>query len=140
VEIRFQTPYQFLFIHQNVKHLLLLWKKENTKQLYIVEEENTSLVLRYPGETYVEMILDQVEPVFFQELETEEATFSVALGATFSFQDKLIGMYYAPDNPSEQLYFFEIQEDKIVEISDEDYPVIVQHFIKEFPDYIANEA
>ncbi|SFJ22474.1 hypothetical protein [Thermoflavimicrobium dichotomicum] len=138
MEIRFQTPYQYLFIHQNVKHLLLLWKKERKKEIYVVHEENNTLYLRYPGETYTEIVLDQISPIFFQQLETEEGAFQAVLGATFEYRGKLIGMYYPQENPTEQLYFFEIREDKILEIPDEEYESVVQTFIREFPEYIAN--
>lgn len=138
MQIRFQTPHQYLFIHQNVKHLLLLWKKERKRELYIVEEEGTDTVfLRFPGETYVEMVLQEIEPIFFQRLETETGPFPAILGATFPYQERLIAMYYHRDNPAEELYFFEIQGEKLIEIKEEEYQKVVQTFMDEFPEYMA---
>ncbi|MBA4496253.1 hypothetical protein ACFO25_19770 [Paenactinomyces guangxiensis] len=138
MQIRFQTPYQYLFIHQNVKHLLLLWKKERKRELYIIEEENDgTLLLRFPGETYAEMVLQEIEPIFFQRLETEEGLFPAILGATFTFEEKLIGMYYHRDHPTEELYFFEIQGETLTEISDQKYEAVVHAFMNEFPEYFS---
>ena len=75
MHIRFQTPHQYFFIYENVKHLLLLWSKEQHRELYIVEEEGDVLNLRYPGETYRELVLEQLEDIFFQRLETEDDQF-----------------------------------------------------------------
>ncbi len=137
MQIRFQTPQQYLFYHQNVKHLLLIWAKEHTKQLFIVEDEgNQTLTLHYPGETYTEMILDQVEPIFFQELQTEEETFTAILGATFSFREKLIGMFYHPNQLTKQIYFFQIQGESIMEIPEAEYADVVDTFCREFPEYV----
>ena len=136
MNIQFNTPHQYLFYHQNVKHLFLLWKKEKKRELYIVEEEDSSLLLRYPGETYVDTILHEIEPVFFQQLVSEKGPLSVVLGATFPYNQLLIGMYYIPPHPKEDLYFFEIREDGIVEIADEEYGKIVQAFVEGFQEYV----
>ena len=66
MNIQFKTPHQYVFIHENVKHLLLIWSKEAKKQLFIVEEKEGELHLLYPGETYEELVLDQVEDIFFR--------------------------------------------------------------------------
>lgn len=137
MQIRFQTPKQYLFYHQNVKHLLLIWAKEHTKQLFIVEDEkDQTLSLSYPGETYAEMVLDQVSPIFFQELQTETETFTAILGATFSFREKLIGMYYHPEQPTTSVYFFHIKGERIVEIPEEEYADVIDTFCREFPEYV----
>lgn len=138
MEIRFQTPHQYLFIHHGIKHLLVIWQKEHKKEIYIVEEEKESLLLRYPGETYREMILDELGDVFFPVLETEEGSFPTALGATFLYQNRLIGMYYRRENPEEQPFFFEIRDKQLLDLSDEEYAEVVQQFMKEFPEYIAS--
>lgn len=134
--IQFKTPHQYLFTHENVKHLLLIWPKEAKKQLFIAEEKNGELQLYYPGETYEEIVLDQVESVFFPRLETEADSIQAALGATFHYGDKLIAMYYDRNQPGEQFYFFELDEGKLVEIPDEQYEATVLAFLKEFPEYV----
>lgn len=138
MNIQFATSHQYLFYHQNVKHLLLLWKKERKRELYIVEEKENTLHLRYPGETYVDTILHEIEPLFFQQLLTEEGPLAVILGATFSYHDKLIGMYYTPPLSAEDFYFFEIQGDAIVEIEDAEYECVVQAFKECFGEYITS--
>jgi hypothetical protein len=140
VHIRFQTPHQYFFIYENVKHLLLLWSKEQHRELYIVEEEGDVLNLRYPGETYRELVLEQLEDIFFQRLETEDDQFRAALAASFSHRDRLYGAYYpirqGEAGPVEQLYFFEIRGQKIVEIPDDEYEDVAQTFFETFPEYI----
>jgi hypothetical protein len=137
LRIRFQTPYQYLFVHCNVKHLLLLWRKERKRELYVVEEEGDELLLRYPGETYAERVLDEIEPVFFQRLETDNGPFLAILGATFLYGERTMGMYYHPDRPNEEIYFFEIREGRIHEIDDHEYENVVKAFMSEFPEYFA---
>jgi hypothetical protein len=135
VSIRFQTPYQYVFIHNNVKHLLLLWEKENKRQLYIVEEENDEMLLRFPGDTYVEMVLDQIEPILFQRLETEEGPFLAILGATFEYGERKMVMYYHPEYPDREIYFFEWSGEKILELKEEEYEAVTRAFISDFPEF-----
>jgi hypothetical protein len=136
VHIRFQTPHQYVFIHENVKHLLLVWNKEAARQLYIVEEKEDGLELRYPGETYTEVVLDQVEPVFFRQLQTEDGLEPVVLGATFHYRDRLIGMYYNRENPAGYPYFFEIENGDLKDIPDEEYEEVARTFLTEYPEYV----
>lgn len=139
MNIQFKTPHQYVFIHENVKHLLLIWSKEAKKQLFIVEEKEGELHLLYPGETYEELVLDQVEDIFFPRLETESETIQAVLGATFYYEGKLIAMYYDRERPGEQFYFFEIDQKKILEIPDEQYEATVLAFLKEFPEYVQSK-
>lgn len=138
MNIQFQTPHQYVFIHENVKHLLLIWSKEAKKQLFIVEEKENSLYLQYPGETYEEMVFNQVESLFFRYLETEEGTVSVVLGATFQYGNDYIAMYYSRDQAETDLYFFRIEDEELADIPDEQYEKIAQAFLEEFPEYITN--
>lgn len=139
MHVRFQTPHQYVFIHENVKHLLLVWSKESKKQLFVAEEEGDTLLLRYPGETYTETVLEQVEPVFFLDLEVEGERVEAILGATFYHQNRLIGMYYDKNHPSGPPYFFEIENGSPSDIPDEEYPDVVQTFAKEFPEYVSED-
>ena len=136
MNIRFQTPYQYVFIHQGIKHLLLLWKKERKREIYIIEEEKEKeMILRYPGETYSDLILQELEPLFFQRLEVDGRTFLAVLGATFTHQQRTMAMYYDPDHPAESLFFFEYSGEKIFEIDENEYQEVVQTFMREFPEY-----
>ncbi|MBD1371457.1 hypothetical protein IC620_03695 [Hazenella sp. IB182357] len=136
MQIQFQTPHQYVFIHNDVKHLYLLWKKEQTRELYIVESENESMTLRHPGESYIDYVLLEIEPIFFRHLEMDGVVFSAILGATFSYQNRLMAMYYDADKSGDTPIFFEIKDDEIFDISEEDYPLVVQTFKEAFPEYI----
>ena len=141
MNIRFQTPYQYVFIHQGIKHLLLLWKKEQKREIYVVEEEkDNEMMLRYPGETYTDMVLHELEPLFFQRLEVDGKTFLAVLGATFIYQKRNMAMYYDADHPQESLFFFEYSGEKIIEINEHEYEHVVQAFVKEFPEYFTDSA
>lgn len=137
MNVRFQTPHQYIFIHESVKHLLLIWSKESKKQLFVAEEEGDALTLRYPGETYTETVLEQVEPVFFLEL---EGGVEAILGATFHHRGRLIGMYYDKKQPAGPPYFFDIENGFPAEIPDEEYQDVANTFAKEFPDYLSEES
>lgn len=138
VNIQFQTPHQYVFFHHHIKHLLLIWEKERKKEIYLVQDEtDDQMILQYPGETYMEMVLQELEPVFFQTLATETEEFPAILGATFMYQKRLIGMYYHQYRPTEEPpYFFEITNEQIQEIPEEDYESIAQTFMQKYPDYI----
>lgn len=139
MNIRFQTPYQYVFIHHGIKHLLLLWKKERKREIYVIEEEkDEEMTLRYPGETYTDMILQELEPLFFQRLEVDGKTFLAILGATFTYQKRTMVMYYDPDHPAESLFFFEYSGEEIIEIDEHEYKQVVQAFMQEFPEYFAD--
>lgn len=138
MKIRFATPHQYIFVHHHVKHVLLLWDKEKRKEIYVVDDESAEeLVLRYPGETYTERVLQELEAVFFQTLATETEQFAAVLGVTFLYHNRLIGMYYHREQPETQPpYFFEIADEALLEISDQDYPAVVQAFQAAFPEYV----
>lgn len=140
MQIRFQTPYQYFFIHEGIKHLLLLWTKEQHRELYLVEEQDDVMHLKFPGEMYRDVLFDQLGHVFFQRLETEDGQFRTALAATFYYKNRLVGAYYPCEEetsrPIKQLYFFEIDDQHIVEIADDDYEQVAETFFKTFPEYI----
>ncbi|PTX64518.1 hypothetical protein C8P63_10211 [Melghirimyces profundicolus] len=140
MNIRFSTPHQYVFIHENVKHLLLVWSKEAKKQLFVVEEEEEAMTLTYPGETYLETVLAQVEPIFFRQLETEDESFPVALGATFDFRGQRIGMYYNREKPGGHPFFFRLENEELKDIPDEEYEEVARTFLEEFPEYIVNNG
>jgi hypothetical protein len=139
VSIRFQTPYQYVFIHNNVKHLLLLWEKEHKRQLYIVEEEADEMLLLFPGDSYTETVLDQIEPILFQRLETDAGPFLAVLGATFTYDERKMVMYYHPEHPDREIYFFEWSGDGIAELDEEEYEAVTRAFINEFPEFFPDE-
>ncbi|MDR6224173.1 hypothetical protein [Desmospora profundinema] len=139
MHVQFRTPHQYVFIHENVKHLLLVWPKEAKKQLFVAEERNHTLDLLYPGETYEEMVLDQVEPVFFRQLETDDGLFPVVLGATFHHRGALMGMYYNRDHRGDSPYFFALEDGELADIPDEEYEAVALAFLEEFPEYIQGE-
>jgi hypothetical protein len=140
LNIRFQTPHQYVFIHQNVKHLLVLWKKERKRDLYIIEEEGDEMLIRFPGQTYVETVLDEIEPIFFQHLQTDAGPFLAILGATFMHEERMMAMYYHPDRSEEELYFFAVKDGGIEEIPEEEYEQVVRTFMNEFPEFFPPES
>lgn len=135
--IQFNTPQQYLFIHERVKHLLILWKQEQITEIYIVEEENgNDLLLRHPGRLYVERLIQQLDPIFFLTIDTGSSTVPLALGATFYHNKKLIG-YYVPSDPSlkwETVYFFEISDQRVINIPDQELSQVIHSFRNEFPE------
>ncbi|SFS54285.1 hypothetical protein [Marininema halotolerans] len=139
MNLRFSTPHQYVFIHEHIKHLFLLWPKENKRQLYIAEEKDQSLYLTHPGETYEEMVLAQVEPYFFRRLETDGITLSTVLGATLAIKGRLYGLYY--DNEGiHGPFFFELTADELKDIPEMDYESIALTFLEEFPEYIQTDS
>lgn len=140
MHIRFRTPHQYFFIYEGIKHLLLLWSKEEHRELYIVEEEGDTLHLQYPGETYRDIVFDRLDSIFFQRLETEDDSFRAALAATFSYGSRLCAAYYSLERedtaPIDELYFFEIRDRELIEIPDREYKKVAQKFYESFPEYL----
>lgn len=136
MHLRFQTTQQYLFIHHFVKHLLVIWSKERRKDIYLVMEEHPDeLTIKYPGETYREHVLQELEAVFFQTLETDQERFPVHLVATFLFQKRLIGIYFEPTREHEQPYLFEIVDETIKELTDHEYEDAWLVACNDFPEY-----
>ncbi len=138
MNIQFTTPHQYVFFHQHVQHLLLVWEKESRQEIYIIETETPeTLTLRYPGETYRELILDELQPYFFQVLLTEDVEeIPVVLGATFTFGSKLAGMYYPKEQTTLTPYFFFLHNGELADISESDYRSVARQFQAEFPSYL----
>lgn len=142
MRIEFQTPHQYFFIHEQIKHLLILWSKDQHRELYVVEEKGDSLLLNYPGETYRDLLFDQLGDIFFQRLETDSDSFRAALAATFTYNDQLFGAYYPAEQPQtapiRELYFFEISDQELREIPDHEYERVVKTFFQTFPEYMTD--
>jgi hypothetical protein len=138
LHIKFATDHQYVFSHHQIQHALIIWDKESRKDIYLVETETPdTLILRYPGETYRERLLDELEPYFFQVLLSEDQLeIPVILGATFAFQKKLVGMYYSKSGSRENLYFFYLLDGELVDITEEVYPEVIEHFRSNYPDML----
>ena len=133
---QFQTQHQYMFIHNRTKHLLLIWEQEQTTEIYLVEEQEENPILHYPGQTYQQEILQLLDPVFFLNVDTGSETLTTVLGATFPYQNKLIG-YYVPQDPEKDwdlVYFFDITNGKVRNIPDREFDTVVNTFRREFPD------
>lgn len=137
VKIQFDTPHQYLFVHEELHHLLVLWRKEQKRSLYLIREENETLHLTYPGQTYTDAVLQLLEPIFFQRLETPHHKIIPAiLGATFPHENHLHVMYYHREKPRTHAYFFRLEEEKLVEIPDAIYEKVIDSFRKTCREYI----
>ncbi|MCH5586223.1 hypothetical protein MK805_14875 [Shimazuella sp. AN120528] len=134
LHIKFATSHQYLFSHHQVQHALIIWDKESRKDIYLVDTETPdTLTLRYPGETYRERLLDELEPYFFQVLLTEDdSEIAVILGATFDFQDQLVGMYYSKTEKHTP-YFFYLQNGQLLDILEIDYTAVIEQFRLLYP-------
>lgn len=135
---QFQTPYQFLFLHHHVQHLLVIWEKEQKKEIYIVDQVNPDRIeLLHPGESYQEQVLDEVGEFFFSQLELEGELISVLLAATFEWKEKQYAAFYQKEKLQEELYFLEIRDRVLSEIPDEIYEEVVSSFQEDYPEYFA---
>ncbi|MCS1351315.1 hypothetical protein [Mechercharimyces sp. CAU 1602] len=137
MNIRFGTSHQYVFIHENVKHLLLIWEKETKKQLFIVIEEDHDgdLTLTHPGQLYEEMVLDDLDSLFFQTLITTDKAIQAVLGATFHFEGHLVGMYYERNVDHPTISFFYIEDGVLIDIPEHEYEPVAQAFLNKFPEY-----
>jgi hypothetical protein len=135
LNIKFDTHHQYLFFHHQIQHALIIWDKESRKDIYLAETETPdTITLRYPGETYRERLLDELEPYFFQVLLTDDDTeIAVILGATFDFQDRLAGVYYSKKETNQTPYFFYLNDGQLIDIPDTDYSAIIDQFRLTYP-------
>jgi hypothetical protein len=133
--IKFATHHQYLFSHHQIQHALIIWDKESRQDIYLVDTETPdTLTLRYPGETYRERLLDELESYFFQVLLTEDDNeIAVILGATFDYQHQLVGMYYSKTESDNTPYFFYLQDGQLLDISDKDYSAVIEQFRLSYP-------
>jgi hypothetical protein len=133
MNIRFSTSHQYLFSHEQISHVLVLWDKEARIDIYLIDTETPdSLTLRYPGETYRERLWDELGPYFFQVLLDEnEQEIPVVLRATFHYKDQLVGMFLAKDDLTP--YFFYLHHGKLADIAEEEYSFVIEQFRVVYP-------
>ncbi|SHF31554.1 hypothetical protein SAMN05444392_1153 [Seinonella peptonophila] len=140
MNIHFSSPHQYLFFHYHIKHLLVIWKKELRKDIYIVQDDNEeSITVKYPGETYRERVLQEIEAVFFQTLEMDQELFQVHLVATFPYQNQLIGIYQDAKDSQKQPFLFAIVDEELQELTDQEYEQAWHIALQEFPEYFRLE-
>jgi hypothetical protein len=133
MNIRFSTPHQYLFSHEQISHVLILWEKESRTDIYLIDAETPdTLTLRYPGETYRERLWDELCPYFFQVLLDEnEQEIPVVLRATFHYKEHFVGMYLAKTDATP--YFFYLHHGELADIAEEDYAFVIEQFRATYP-------
>jgi|GEM_PF-5229073 len=94
---RFHQSEQYAFLYENVHLLMVTWTRDNAKFLFRIEaqSENGELQLDYPGETFSNRVLDNLERIFFIQVQSENsAGKAYVLGSYFEVDGQMYGAYY----------------------------------------------
>ncbi|KPV45296.1 hypothetical protein [Alicyclobacillus ferrooxydans] len=114
LNIRFRGTTPFVFYFENVHLLLLTYERDDAKFLFrIASQSGTDVTLDYPGETFVERVLDTLSKVFFvqvQEGEEAEAE-EYVLGSYFELNGKLYAAYYQREKVDGEVVLFRLEGD-----------------------------
>lgn len=139
LNIRFRGATPFVFYFENVHLLLLTYERDDAKFLYrIAEQSGTDIMLDYPGETFVERVLDTLSKVFFvqvQEGEGAEAE-QYVIGSYYELEGRMYGAYYQRESDSADVVLFrfdgEAPDFELVPIEGDEYQQAAGYFIENF--------
>lgn len=139
LHIRFEGASPFVFYFENVHLLLLTYKRDDAKFLFrIASQTGTEISLDYPGETYVEKVLDTVSKVFFvqvQEGEDSEAR-QYVLGSYYDLDGVRYGAYYLRDGDSPDVVLFRLNGEapdfELEPVEGEEYQRAADYFLENY--------
>ena len=109
--VRFQGAEPYVFYFENVHLLLLTYARDDTKFIFrIADQSGTNITLDFPGQTYVERVLDTVVNVFFVQVQEGEQTDPkpYVLGSYFELDGRFYGAYYERDVEPPQVVLFRL--------------------------------
>lgn len=106
----FQDADEYAFLFENAHLLLVCWRRDDAKFLYLIRGEtaDAQIKLSYPGQQFTETVLDKILPIFFvqvsEEGDTEERHY--VLGSYFVAGGQPFGAYYqrGEENPTVVLF------------------------------------
>lgn len=93
--------------------MLVQFEREAFRMLYLLTgQSGDSLTLSFPGSLYTEQVMEQVERIFFVELnEYQREPVKLALGAYFPVGSSRVGAYYERGSDETTLYFLRVNGD-----------------------------
>ncbi|KUO95536.1 hypothetical protein [Ferroacidibacillus organovorans] len=111
--IQFQGAEHCAFYFEDVHLMLVQFERESFRMLYLLTgQTGDALTLSFPGSLYTEQVMEQVERIFFVELnELQREPVRLALGAYFPVGSNRVGAYYERGSDETTLYFLRIVGD-----------------------------
>ena len=125
-ELSFQFPNaeKHAFVYENAHLMMLSWERDNAKLLFLIRNHDEhGLQLDFPGELFVNQVLDTVENIFFIQVNEGESSTKYALGSYFFVDGVRYGAYYQRDVMNPEVVLFRIEgevPDLTLEVLEED--------------------
>lgn len=101
---------QYAFLFENAHLLLLSWNRDQAKFLFLIQEQKDGgLMLDYPGELFVNRVLDTVENIFFVQVEEAgKEPIRYVLGSYFVIGEQPYAAYYERDSENPNVVLFRL--------------------------------
>jgi hypothetical protein len=137
--VRFQGAEPYVFYFENVHVLLLTYARDDAKFVYrIADQTATDITLDFPGQMFVERVLDTVVNIFFVQVQEGEhaESKSYVLGSYFEIEGKFYGAYYERDVDPPQVVLFRLNGEapdfELEPVEGEEYQRAADFFVKNY--------
>lgn len=141
MKISYVQAETYAFFFENVHLLLVAWERDGKKELYhIVSQEGEEISLAYPGDRFVEQVMQVIENIFFVHVREGEREGQYILGVYFLHGDQPYGVYYerTRENRPECIFLRIVEKGSsygLENVEDErEYQQVVQSFMREYAD------
>ncbi|WP_157066927.1 hypothetical protein [Alicyclobacillus shizuokensis] len=100
----------YAFWYEDAHLALVRFRRDNERLLFVIgQQSQQGLHLSFPGRLFTDRVLDEIEPIFFAEVEEPGGqTEQLALGAYFRTGEAEYGAYYAPGTAALEVFLFRI--------------------------------
>lgn len=101
---------KYAFIYYEAHLLLMAFDRDDAKFLFVINHEGGDPIrLKYPGQTFTDRVLDDIERIFFVTLEEpDRAPTRLVLGSLFEVSGKRFGAYYEAGAEQPEVVLFEV--------------------------------
>lgn len=140
----FHEADEYAFLYENAHLLLVSWRRDDTKFLYLIrgERETGEVDLSYPGRQFTETVLDKILPIFFvqvEETDGDNGEIHYILGSYFVAGETPFGAYYRKDDQRSVVLFKISGEEDAVRLevpSDAEYRAAAEVFTEQHQDFM----
>jgi hypothetical protein len=114
--VRFTRADHYAFFFEDAHLLLITFARDDRRLLFLIaeQEQEGALCLDFPGELFESRVRDEIDRIFFvdlEELAAQHGPRHLALGALFPCGDEQYGAYYERDSDESTLYFLHVVGD-----------------------------
>jgi len=138
--ILFPKASHYAFFHENAHLMLIVWERDEHKELYLITEEQVGHVeLNYSGDLFTELVMPVVEQIFFIQVQEHDQEGKYVLGSYFTVGKRVFGAYYNRNVEAAlppEVILFEVIDDggalSLCELNEDVYEETKDAFVKRY--------